>query len=164
MKRILVPALLLCGAASAAEPPDATTYRSECGECHIAYPARLLPQASWQAVMRRLDQHFGVDASLDPDTARAIGAWLDANAGSRSRREHEKHEGRSRQASPAPRDARPGEPVLRISEMPWFVHEHDEVAASTWKRDSIRSASNCEACHTRAAQGDFEDESLRIPK
>ena len=27
------------------------------------------------------------------------------------------------------------------------MHEHDEVGASVWKRASIKSASNCMACH-----------------
>lgn len=44
--------------------------------------------------------------------------------------------------------------TLRITETAWFRHEHDEV----------RAGPDCEACHTRAAQGDFSERSLRNPK
>jgi hypothetical protein len=44
-------------------------FRAECGSCHLAYPPGLLPAASWQRIMIRLEGHFGDDASLDPATA-----------------------------------------------------------------------------------------------
>ncbi|MCU0935545.1 MAG: diheme cytochrome c [Gammaproteobacteria bacterium] len=54
---------------------------------------------------------------------------------------------------------------LRITETPWFRHEHQgELPASVWTRPSVRSAANCEACHTRAAQGDYGERSLRVPR
>lgn len=207
----------------AAELP-ADVYRRECGDCHVAYPARLLPAADWQRILASLDRHFGVDASLDPATTRTVAAWLEAGAGradSTSRRaagergmrgegheEHEEHdeedEGEGRRvetragvASRAP--LRPASPstsqsppppspsslpppparaataptgaaratdaaLPRITSRDWFRREHDEVPAATWQRASIRSAANCEACHTDAAQGRFSERALRIPR
>ena len=55
-------------------------YQQECGSCHVAYPASLLPASSWQRIMLGLDQHYGSDASLDADTTRQIGAWLQQHA------------------------------------------------------------------------------------
>jgi hypothetical protein len=118
--------------------------KTECGSCHIAYPPQLLPAQSWRALMAGLDKHFGTDASLDPQTAAMITAFLEQNAG------------RERSSS--------AQPVLRISETRWFVHEHDEVPASVWKNPKVKSPSNCSACHSNAEQGDYSERGVHIPK
>lgn len=120
-------------------------YQQECSACHVAYPPRLLPPASWQHLMQNLPRHFGTDASLDAASINELSTWLEANAASR---------GRLRE--------RPAED--RITRSAWFVREHDEVSASTWKLPSVKSASNCAACHTQADQGDFSERTLRVPR
>lgn len=121
------------------------TWKAECGSCHVAYPPQLLPAPSWRALMGGLDKHFGTDASLDPKTAAEIGAFLD------------KHAARARSTTA-------DKPLLRITESAWFKHEHDEVAAATWKSPKVNSPANCAACHRRAESGDYGERSLRIPK
>ncbi len=119
-------------------------WKAECGSCHLAYPPQLLPARSWRAMMSGLDKHFGSDASLDAKTAAEITAFLQGNAG---------------------RDRAPSaQPVLRISETRWFVREHDEVPARTWKGAQVKSPSNCAACHVNAEQGDYSEHAVRIPK
>lgn len=121
-------------------------WRQECSTCHIAYPPQLLPAVSWRAIMKGLDQHFGSDASLDPQQQADILRFLETNAGG---------EGRSKR----------GEPLLRITETRWFVHEHsEELPKDIWSRPSIKSAANCNACHTAAERGDYSERTLRIPK
>ena len=68
----------------------------------------------------------------------------------------EQNAGRERSSS--------AQPVLRISETRWFVHEHDEVPSSVWKSAKVKSPSNCSACHSNAEQGDFSEHSVHIPK
>ena len=46
--------------------------------------------------------------------------------------------------------------TLRISETRWFVREHREV--------SPKNAASCESCHTTAAQGDFRERNIRMPR
>lgn len=155
--------LLVAAFEAPAAPPAAEAYQSECGECHLAFPPRLLPRASWQMLMSGLDSHFGVDASLDADATRTISAWLEQSADAARR---DRHEGREERRERATRELQPatGRPVLRITETPWFRHEHDEVSAATWKLASIGSPSNCGACHTDAARGRFDEDAIRIPK
>jgi nitrate/TMAO reductase-like tetraheme cytochrome c subunit len=105
----------------------------------------LTGQANWRGIMAGLDKHFGVDASLDSKTQHQISAWLLANAATSARR------------AAASTD-------FRITRSDWFIRKHDEVSASVWKRASIKSASNCGACHSGAARGDFDEDSVRIPK
>jgi hypothetical protein len=120
-------------------------YKQECAACHLAYSPSMLPAASWQRLMSNLPKHFGTDASLEPAQVQSLSHWLTTNAATGSR-----------QAQPPPQD--------RITRSAWFVHEHDEVSPSTWKRASIKSASNCIACHTQADQGNFNERYIRIPK
>lgn len=123
-------------------PPNAT-YQDECASCHLAYPAQLLSAPSWRALLAGLDRHFGTDATVDAKVMREIEAYLVRNA----------------------RTPRRGEgAVLRITETRWFVREHDEVLAATWKLPAVRSKANCAACHTQAEQGDFGERSLRVPR
>lgn len=55
-------------------------YVDECGACHVAYPGRMLGTGSWGAVLRGLDQHFGVDASVDPATLERLRQLLTSTA------------------------------------------------------------------------------------
>ena len=122
------------------------TFQTECSACHMAYPPGMLPAASWREMMGTLDKHFDSDASLDDATIAEILPFLEQNA------------------APS-RKADSGEkPVLRITETRWFKNEHDEVSPATWKRESIKSASNCMACHTSADKGNFDEDSVRIPR
>lgn len=144
MKRMLfaVAALSLATTANAADRmvTDEMT-KAECSACHIAYPPRMLPAASWEAVMGGLKTHFGEDASLDEATVTHIRDYLVANAG---------------KADPKAVDAE-GKPLLRISERSWFRHEHsDEVSPAALKKAG--SWANCVACHAGAEKGQFEDE------
>jgi mono/diheme cytochrome c family protein len=115
--------------------------KTECSACHIAFPPRLLPAASWEAVMAGLKTHFGEDASLDEASVAHIRDYLVANAG---------------KDDPKAVDAE-GKPLLRISERAWFVREHgEEVSQSSLQKAG--SWANCVACHRGAEQGIFGDD------
>lgn len=86
--------------------PAAADYGSECGSCHVAYPARLLPATSWRQLMGGLDRHFGSDASLEAKANEEISRYLAANAGRRA----------------PPPGAEP-----RITATRWFLKEHGVV-------------------------------------
>ena len=147
MRTLLVAALLGLSSmpvfADKPRLPPNPAYKAECGSCHVAYPPQLLPRASWQALMARLDRHFGSDASLDAKASGEISRYLDAHAGRRD----------------APAAAEP-----RITETRWFAKEHDEVPAALWKSAAVKGPANCAACHTRAEDGDYAERSLRLPK
>jgi len=57
-------------------------------------------------------------------------------------------------------DARP----LRITELPYFVHEHDEIPARfVAGNDRVKSLSQCSACHHDAERGRFDEDDVVIP-
>lgn len=127
--------------------PPLPKYQQECAACHMAYPAGMLPAASWKRLMGTLNKHYGTDASLDEASVREISGWLNANAGTYKRVSEE-----------PPQD--------RITKSAWFLRKHNEreVSPAIWKRVSVGSASNCAACHTHAAQGSFSERDIKIPK
>jgi hypothetical protein len=106
----------------------------ECGECHLAFPPALLPAGSWRLIMDGLNEHFGENAGLPPDTTASIREDLTTHAG------------------------RIGDPrLMRITEQPWFVREH-RYPPSVWQRPDVGSKANCLACHQRAEAGIFDDD------
>lgn len=120
-------------------------YQQECAACHLAYPPALLTAQSWERIMASLSDHYGTDASLDVQTTEDISRWLQANAGGH-------------------KAARTSPPEDRITESAWFKHEHDEISTDVWLRPSVKSASNCMACHRGADQGQFDEDFVRIPR
>ena len=124
--------------------PQDKVYTAECGSCHVAFPPKLLPAASWQSVMARLDRHYGTDASIEKPAQARIGAYLQQYAGSKT--------------APANRES------PRITETSWFAREHREVPGAAWSRASVKSRANCAACHTRAEAGSFREREIQIPR
>ena len=120
-------------------------YKQECSACHTAYLPAMLPASSWQRIMSSLDRHYGVDASLDGKTVTELSQWLTAHAGT------------SRKVSAPP-------PQDRITRSAWFERKHREVSDAVWKRASVGSRAQCAACHTRADQGDYDEDHVRIPR
>ncbi len=121
----------------------------ECGSCHLAYPASMLPAASWQRMMGDLQHHFGDDASLDAATAATITRYLTANAGDA---------GGARHARKLLRGVAVGDAPLRITELPKWKREHREVSDREWASKKVGSKANCGACHTDAERGYFDDD------
>ena len=130
-------------------------YEEECGGCHFAYPPSLLPQRSWQAIMSGLDDHYEDNAELDSQNHQAISQYLMENSAERStdRRSHQLLRGLSAAQTP-----------LRISELPKFKHEHDEVPTRVFQNNpDLSSLSQCPACHRDAKQGYFSERRINIP-
>ena len=148
----LLAAVLLAGASAAGADDDGRrplrvpdAYAQECAACHLAYPPGIMPARSWRRMMDSLDRHYGSDASLDPATVAALSNWLVTHAGT-SRRV---------------RDDDP--PQDRITRTAWFERKHRRLDAASWTHPGVKSAANCAACHPAAAQGDFDDDGLRLP-
>lgn len=142
---LLVYALSSHPARADADKPYALdpAYRKECGDCHVAYPPALLHAGQWRQVMQQLEHHYGVDASIDSETATRLTAWLEHRAGTRK--------GRAGAGTPP-----------RITEGSWFRHEHDEAPASA--RRAAGSLARCDACHREAARGDYSERNIQYPQ
>jgi len=106
---------------------DNAAWRNECSACHMAFPPGLLRSEDWMVIMAHLEQHFGVDASLEPQVSAEISAYLKQNGAS----------------NPlfAGRDE-----VPRITTTPRF-EDHHRSAIRLWLKGQLKSLSDCVACH-----------------
>ena len=130
-------------------------YLAECGSCHFAYQPQWLPARSWQKMMGELDNHFGENAELDADTQKALTDFLVANAADKQKSRVAQRVMRSVLANQAPQ---------RISELHFIKRDHDEIPSRLIKGNpKVGSRSACQACHTQAAQGMFNEGGINIP-
>ena len=109
---------------------DNVTWRAECSACHVAFPPGLLTPQDWLEIMAHLDQHFGVDASMDAASASEIANYLKQNAS--NGRQSGSHEG-----------------LARITSSDRFVAKH-RSAIRLWQKRQINTLSDCGACHKEA--------------
>jgi len=130
-------------------------YRQECGSCHTAYPPGMLPARSWDSLMSGLADHFGDNAELMPEQQQEISRYLLENAA----------DGASyRTSAKMERTIDRNEVPLRITELRYFVHKHDEIPGRlVEKNPEVGSFSNCSACHRDAEKGYFNEHNVRIP-
>jgi diheme cytochrome c len=166
---VLLCAMLRAGAAHAIDdrfnpsryekggfaPVDDALYAKECGSCHFTYLPGMLPARSWHALIGRSGEHFGEALALAPDTARHIEQYLVSKAADAA-------------------DFRGSEVILyrleendvplRITELPLMRQRHQVVRKLlALPNTSVRSLTNCDSCHERAAAGSFGYGEIVVP-
>lgn len=157
---LIVAALAAAPALADGRGPDVAPvtnplYQQECASCHMPYQPGLLPARSWEKLMASLADHFGDNAELAPEDQKAITAFLTTHAADRSRAK------RSRKIAAS---LRPGEAPLRISETPYIRSKHDELPSRLITGNpKVKSLAQCNACHTRAERGSYNDAYVDIP-
>ena len=135
-------------------PVQNALFQEECGGCHFAYQPGLLPAVSWQRLMNGLADHFGENAELDADTAAQLRDYLLTNAADQV----------STGRSPGIANSLHGDAPLRITETVYFRRQHDEIPArAVADNPEIGSFSRCDACHTGAGDGSYDEHAVRIP-
>jgi hypothetical protein len=135
------------------KPVTNQTYKETCGECHFAYQPEFMPSGSWQKILNQLDDHFGEEIEVDPDTIKIISEYLKTNSAEHSLSKRSKKIMRSL-----------GNQVpMRITDIPCIRKEHHELDPAIFNRKSIGSMANCEACHIAAEKGIYDDDDVKIP-
>ncbi len=135
-------------------PVKDSLYREECGSCHFAYQAGLLPARSWKKMMGNLENHFDENAELDKETQAKITTYLLKNAADDANYKRSIRIMNSLRKSDTP---------LRITQTPYFIRKHDEIPSRMVKGNpKVGSFSKCAACHTSAEKGLYDD-NVRIP-
>lgn len=136
-------------------PVNNELYAKECGACHFAYPPGLLPARSWEKLLSQLSDHFGENAELAADDVKALTTYAVANAADKSDHPRSQKIARSIKAGDTP---------LRISETPYIRSEHRKLPRKMLQDNpQVQSLSKCNACHTKAAQGSFDEDEIKIP-
>lgn len=125
-------------------PPE---YASECGGCHAPYLPALLSESDWRDIMRRLDKHYGDNASLGEEIRQKIEAFL------------------ARNAEPHWKAHFPSGDPPRLTSTIWYRAHHHELPDAAWSDKRVGSRSNCAACHRKADQYLFDKNDLtEVPR
>jgi hypothetical protein len=132
------------------------TYVKECGSCHFPYSPGLLPARSWERHMQRLDKHFGESIQLPEATRAAVHSYLTQNAADVSR-----YEG----SLTFMEDVRPDMTPYRFQDVPLYRQMHRIVleVIDLKPKIKVRTLTNCNGCHQRAAEGSFGIDELAVP-
>lgn len=141
------------GNGRASAPATSQAHQEACGSCHFAYPAGLLPAASWERLLAGLNDHFGQPVPLSGQGLAPVRDYLTANAADRSGARLARKFGKGLG----------GEAPLRVTQTPYFQRKHRKVSGEVFARAAVGGAGNCPACHPAAAQGDYEDDRVAIP-
>ena len=138
-------------------PVSNKQYQEECGACHFAYQPGMLPARSWELLLNdeALRKHFGVDAELDDDTLKEIHDYAVDNAADKS------WHMRSRKIAVASED---GPAPLRITELRYISRKHKDIPEKMIRGNKgVKSLSFCDKCHTRAEEGVYDEDTVKIP-
>jgi mono/diheme cytochrome c family protein len=165
MKKLVIASLLIAGALMAKNtsfeelkgvaPATDALYLKECGSCHFAYQAGLLPSRSWERVMDELDKHFGTDATLDSADKQNILNYLQKNSADKSAKYK-----RSRKMDESIATT---ETPIAITKTRYFIQKHREIGSELIQQKEVKSLSNCMACHTKADKGSYSEREINIP-
>ena len=135
--------------------PDNDLWRSECGDCHLAYYPVLLPARSWDKLLQTQENHFDEDLALDDETITAIRTFLLANSA-----DSKLTEAAHKVNTSTPKNETP----LEVTKTVYWIKKHGDIDEKYWQSEIVKSKGNCEACHLDAKQGAFEDSGMRLPK
>jgi hypothetical protein len=129
-----------------------TVYAENCSDCHGVYSPTLLPAESWKKLMGTLDDHFGEDASLDPETTDQITAYL------------VEHSAGSVETKPsAVFMLASGSEPTRITASPFWVKTHGYIPKEVFTVKPVFFRGNCFACHQDAESGWFYPGNVEVP-
>jgi hypothetical protein len=139
------------------KPVTNRVYLEECGGCHFAYQPGLLPARSWDALLNQeaLRKHFGANAELDDGTLKEIHDYAVDNAADKSWYKRSRKIAVATEKGPTP---------LRITELVYISRKHGEIPGKMIKGNKgVKSLSFCDKCHTQAAQGVYDADTVNIP-
>ena len=134
---------------------EVTLYKSECASCHMAYQPEFLPKRSWRKMMSSLNNHFGVDATLEKSDEVKILNFLEKNSADSKRLYGEFEEF----FESIPKNKTP----LKISDIPYFKKEHRKIPKKVISQKEVKTISNCIACHKDANTGTYSERAIDIP-
>ena len=130
-------------------------YIKECGSCHFAYQAGLLPSSSWNKIMANLDNHFNSDASLDDKTFQTLSKYLNENNAEKNMQ--------YKRSNRIVSSLSPNQIPDSISTTPYIIKKHREIRKDLITQKEVIGLFNCIACHTTADKGIYSERDIKIP-
>jgi hypothetical protein len=141
---VMMFAVILVGATVCSTAGDDTprpTALEQCGDCHMVFPAQMLPGRSWVAILSKMDNHFGEEASIPEKDLNEILKYLTSNAADSPNTSAQDRHFMS--------GILPSSTPIRITQTPWWNQMHADFNFDGVRRSHVKSPANCLACHKR---------------
>lgn len=129
-----------------------SVYLEECGGCHVAYHPSLRTQKTWQSLLSNLSDHYGEDASLDEHGLMNITRYLMKQSAHFVDSESAHNIGRQETQT------------MRITDTSYWKKRHKEINEGLFSSPNVGSKINCNACHSDADSGRFDDVNINLPE
>jgi hypothetical protein len=136
MFAVIAAGATVCSASGDDAPRPAAL--EECGDCHMVFPAQMLPGRSWAAILSKMDSHFGEEASIPEKEVDEIRNYLNSNAADSPNTSAQDRHYMS--------GILPGSTPMRITQTPWWNQMHADFNFDGVKRSHVKSPANCLAC------------------
>jgi len=127
------------------------TYANECSDCHFLYHPSLNTKRQWSAMLSSLENHYGEDASLSPESLEHLIKFFNDNNQSHFDTRISVEIGQSESSSG------------RITDRKFWTETHSNLDDSLFKTPPVYSPANCDACHLDAESGLFRDQNIVLP-
>ncbi len=127
---------------------------TECGDCHIVFPAYLLPAKSWEIIMDTPEDHFGDELDLEEEDAKVIRNYLVKHSGENSTREA---------AVKLLKSIKNKKDVISIVSAPYWKKTHENIPSKVFKLKEVDSKYSCDSCHPDILYGNINDDCITIP-
>ncbi len=132
----------------------APTLKTCSTDCHAAHLPGFLPERSWKKIVANLDDHFGETVNINPETRDAIEAYLSRYAADYTKSK----------LSIKMLDSIGSKTPSRITETHFFKRHHEDISQTVVQHESIRTLSNCQACHIGSGEsGSYDDRDIQMP-
>jgi cytochrome b len=136
---------------------DQHVYFTDCGNCHTPYPPYLFPERSWKRLMDGLNDHFNeriTEHNVSMGARASIRKYLYANSAEHS----------SREAAYKMLQSMGEHSPISSSKVMYWRELHKNIPNSVFRRPSIKSKTNCKACHAYFEYGVLDDAYIYIPQ
>lgn len=130
-------------------------YEKECSSCHFAYQPGLLPERSWVKLMNGLENHFGTDATLEPEDNKKILNYLVDNSADKFRN--------YKRSKKIDNSIARNETPIAVTDTRYFEQKHREISRKLITQKDVGSLANCMACHKTADRGSYSERDINIP-
>ncbi len=136
-------------------PATNELYLKECGSCHFAYQAGLLPANAWNKMMSNLENHFNSDATLSDEDLKTLTKYLNDNSAEKNMQ----YKRSNRIVSSIKKNQIPDS----ISTTPYMIQKHKDIRKDLITQKEVIGIFNCIACHKTADKGYYGDKDIVIP-
>jgi len=136
-------------------PVNNQLYIKECGSCHFAYQAGLLPANAWNKMMANLENHFGDDASLSAENFQTLSKYLNDNSAEKNMQ--------YKRSNRIVSSISAGQIPDSISTTPYMIKKHKDIRKNLITQPDVKGLFNCIACHKTADKGIYGDRDINIP-